>query len=304
MLIRRDVRFVALGDSITVGLGDPMPDGGWRGWAALLADALGPPGTVEFHNLARTGALTGDVLRDQLPAALALAPTVAAVVVGVNDTLRARFDVPAIAAALLGTVGALHRAGAVVLTARLPEPGRMFGLPSGLARPLARRIAALNAITDHAAELFGTVHFDAANHRDTYRRDMWSVDRLHPSERGHRRLATAYADLLCDRAFPIFRRPDPRPGNPPPSRAAQLTWLAVKGTRWVRDRCTDLLPQLLWLAAAESWYGLRGRARHLDDRLHRELAAALAAIAEGTADRPGAETGPRSGRTAAHTGTT
>jgi hypothetical protein len=30
-------RFAALGDSVTVGLGDPMPQGGWRGWAALLA---------------------------------------------------------------------------------------------------------------------------------------------------------------------------------------------------------------------------------------------------------------------------
>ena len=29
--------FVALGDSITVGIGDPAPGGGWRGWAALLA---------------------------------------------------------------------------------------------------------------------------------------------------------------------------------------------------------------------------------------------------------------------------
>lgn len=30
------VRFVALGDSITVGLGDPMPDRTWRGLTARL----------------------------------------------------------------------------------------------------------------------------------------------------------------------------------------------------------------------------------------------------------------------------
>ena len=41
--------FVALGDSITVGIGDPAPGGGWRGWAALLAGTVPEP---EVHNLA------------------------------------------------------------------------------------------------------------------------------------------------------------------------------------------------------------------------------------------------------------
>ncbi|WBB68146.1 SGNH/GDSL hydrolase family protein [Micromonospora sp. WMMD812] len=272
------IRYVALGDSITVGLGDPMPDGSWRGWAALLADGLGAPGTVEFHNLARTGALTADVARDQLSAAVALRPTVASVVVGVNDTLRATFDPAAIGASVLKTVSTLHRAGAVVLTARLPEPGRMFGLPATLARPLARRIAAVNAITDHAASLYRTVHFDTAGHPDTYRPGMWSVDRLHPSERGHRLLAASYADLLRERGVPVHRRPDLEPGNAPPSRRAQVAWLAVEGTKWIRARCTDLVPQLLWLAAEETWYGLRGEARRVDERLGRDLAAALATL--------------------------
>jgi hypothetical protein len=30
-----------LGDSIGVGIGDPAQDGGWRGFAPLLAEALG-----------------------------------------------------------------------------------------------------------------------------------------------------------------------------------------------------------------------------------------------------------------------
>jgi len=47
--------FVALGDSITVGMGDPAPEGGgWRGWAALLAASLPQP---VMHNLATLGAL-------------------------------------------------------------------------------------------------------------------------------------------------------------------------------------------------------------------------------------------------------
>src|ERR1700719_4597827 len=82
--------FVALGDSITVGMGDPAPEGGgWRGWAPLLAASLHQP---VIHNLATLGALAVDVERIQLPAATELKPDVASVVVGINDTLRGNFD--------------------------------------------------------------------------------------------------------------------------------------------------------------------------------------------------------------------
>ncbi|HYB17441.1 MAG TPA: GDSL-type esterase/lipase family protein, partial [Streptosporangiaceae bacterium] len=69
--------FAALGDSITVGMGDPDPEsheGDWRGWAALLAASLPQP---EMHNLATLGALAADVERLQLPAAADLKPDVA-----------------------------------------------------------------------------------------------------------------------------------------------------------------------------------------------------------------------------------
>ena len=82
-------RIVTLGDSITLGMGDPAPGGGWRGWACLLAAGLPKP---ELHNLAANGAQAKHVERDQLPNALLLRPHVASVVVGINDTLRAGFD--------------------------------------------------------------------------------------------------------------------------------------------------------------------------------------------------------------------
>jgi hypothetical protein len=43
---------------------------------------------------------------------------------------------------------------------------------------------AVNAVADRVAARHGTLHFDAANHREVYDRRNWSVDRLHPSERG------------------------------------------------------------------------------------------------------------------------
>src|SRR5215471_1205576 len=186
--------FAALGDSITLGLGDPVPGGEWRGWAVFLAEGL--PGG-QLHNLATTGAQAADVERSQLPRALELRPDVASVVVGINDTLRRGFDPARVHDALAHVVGSLSAAGAVVLTMRLPDPGRMLGMPTALARPLGGRIRELNQIMDQLAAQFGTLHFDAAEDSQVYDRCMWSVDRLHPSERGHRHIACRFHDQLA-----------------------------------------------------------------------------------------------------------
>ena len=66
------LHFVALGDSTTVGVGDPLggkevsrtgagalPGQGWRGWAALLAEALNSSQTVTFTNLASSAPRAG-----------------------------------------------------------------------------------------------------------------------------------------------------------------------------------------------------------------------------------------------------
>ena len=244
--------FAALGDSITLGVGDPVRAPGervaWRGWAALLAEGLREPA---LHKLASNGALAADIERVQLPQALQLRPDVASVVFGVNDTLRSGFDPDRIAAAAAHTVGALRASGAQVLTMRLPDPGRMLGLPGALARPLARRAHAVNAVMDAVSERFGTLHFDAAGDAEVYDPRMWAVDRLHPSERGHRHIARRFHQQLAAAGRPVGEPPDPEPTNPPPTWLAQAGWMATKGTVWVVRRSTDLVPSLLAMAVRE-----------------------------------------------------
>jgi lysophospholipase L1-like esterase len=249
--------FAALGDSITLGVGDPVRRAGswaWRGWAALLAEGTREP---NLHILASCGARFEDVERDQLPSALRLRPDIASVVVGVNDTLRTSFDADRIAAAAAHTVGALRAAGAEVLTMRLPDPGRMLGLPGSLARPLARRMNEVNAAMDAVAARFGTLHYDAAGDADVHDPLMWAVDRLHPSERGHRLIACRFHDKLVDAGLQTGPRPDPEPSSPPPTRLAEFGWLATKGTAWVLRRSIDLVPGLLALAIRERWSAQR-----------------------------------------------
>ena len=253
--------YVALGDSITLGIGDPirLPPApseqgrgkgkrGWRGWAALLADSLIDP---DLHILAGNGALWADVERDQLPAALQLRPDVASVVIGINDTLRPNFDTDRIANSAAHTIGALRACGAEVLTMRLPDPGQMLGMPGLLARPLARRAQQINEVMDGLAERFGTLHYDAATDEEAFDPRMWAVDRLHPSERGHRLIARRFYALLTEAGMPLAEAPGAEPTNQPPTKAEQFAWMATKGTAWVARRSTDLVPNLLALAYAE-----------------------------------------------------
>jgi lysophospholipase L1-like esterase len=242
-------RIVTLGDSITLGLGDPVPGGSWRGWTRHLASGLPKP---ELHNLAVNGAQAKHVERDQLPTALLLRPHVASVIVGINDTLRAGFDPVRTGQATARTVAALTAGGATVLTMRLPDPAQMFGLPPGLARPLSRRMQAVNAEIDRIAAHYGTVHWDASADPLTYDRDYWSVDRLHPNERGHRLIAGRFWDQLAAAGVPVSGRPDTEPAGPAPTRREDVLWMATRGTRWVVRRSVDLIPYLLFLAAREA----------------------------------------------------
>ncbi|MFF5285446.1 SGNH/GDSL hydrolase family protein [Streptomyces sp. NPDC013171] len=271
------VRFVVLGDSFSEGVGDRV-GGAWRGWAALLAEGLAAEGRgTAFLNLAVSGALSADVADGQAARALAFRPHLASVVVGVNDTLRRTFDIALLARRLGRVCADLDALGAVLLTACLPDPGRMLGLPPPLARPLARRQRSVNAVVHALSARYGAVHLHLAEPEWTEDRALWSADRLHPGERGHRAVAAGFHELLAARGLAHGAPPSPEPLQPPPTRTEALLWLATAGTGWVLRRSRDLLPQLLLLAGAElrHWADGTGTAP-LDARADDALAAALA----------------------------
>ncbi|EGX58321.1 hypothetical protein SZN_18451 [Streptomyces zinciresistens K42] len=272
----RPLRFVALGDSLTEGVGDPVGDG-WRGWAALLAGGLGEP-AAQFTNLAVSGAQTRDVLESQLPAALELRPDLASVLVGVNDTLRRTFDIRLVADRLDHVYAAFARQGTAVLTACLPDPGAMLGLPAVLGTPLARRQRAVNTVVHALSERHGALHLHAAEADWVSDRAMWSADRLHPGERGHRQLAARFHEILAASGTASGSAPAAEPEFPPPARSASLFWLATAGSAWLVRRCHDLLPQLLRLAAVEMGHRARGTSGRLDLSAAQSVSAALSAV--------------------------
>ncbi|MFE4059214.1 SGNH/GDSL hydrolase family protein [Streptomyces sp. NPDC059096] len=272
-------RYAALGDSLTFGIGDPVDGGAWRGWAALLGAALGGEDGTPFRNFAVSGALTRDVEERQTPDALAFAPDIASIVVGVNDTLRCAFDIQDLAPRIDRICAALAAQGTVLLTACLPDPGAMLGLPAPLARPLARRQRAVNAVVHALATRYDTVHLHLADTAWVADRTLWSADRLHPGERGHRLIAAGFHAALTARGFALGPPPAPDPDRAPPTRAESLRWLATSGTGWVARRCRDLLPELLRLAGDEVTHWARGSGARLDLKAEHALSMALAALA-------------------------
>ncbi|GAA5128796.1 SGNH/GDSL hydrolase family protein [Pseudonocardia adelaidensis] len=260
---------VTLGDSTAAGLGDPMPGGGWRGFPVLLAEALG----ARLVNPAVTGARVADVRRDQLPVALAAEPDVAVVFVGMNDTLRSDFDPARMRADLAATVGALRSAGAHVVLMRYHDHTRVFPLPAPLRRALWRRVVALNAAVDAVVDGavdgaadgvvaagggIGVLDLDALP--GGYEPAAWAIDRLHPSELGHRILAAGLATLVADAGFAV---PGPVSlrcgGGREVTVLHRAAWLVFKGVPWLVRRGRDLGPVIVQGLAGELRAAWRGR---------------------------------------------
>jgi hypothetical protein len=110
---------------------------------------------------------------------------------------------------------------------------------------------AVNEAVDEVAQRHGTVHLDVARDPAAYERRYWSVDRLHPNERGHRLIACRFHDLLAASGYPVGPGPEPEPSSPPPTRLAEFGWMATKGTAWLVRRSRDLVPALVALAMRE-----------------------------------------------------
>ncbi|WP_250290773.1 SGNH/GDSL hydrolase family protein, partial [Frankia sp. CiP1_Cm_nod1] len=239
--------FVALGDSITAGLGDGVSMGGYRrahaaralagrGWAATLAACLAPAGQARFTNLATTGATSRDVRETQLPVALALRPRIASLIAGMNDLLSPGFDPLRLRRNLVWSVRDLRAAGVLVLMARLHDPGRLLRLPAPARRLLTTRIGQLNAVVDAAAAGDpGVLVVDLARHPEAYRLSTFDVDRVHPGPRGHQLMARAFAEALCDAGVPLPVLPVVEPPTTP-GRFAHARWMMSVGVPWLLAR--------------------------------------------------------------------
>jgi len=189
-------RFVAIGDSTAEGVGDPDPAGGHRGFADRLAERLAAAqGAVAYANLAVSGYVTREIREHQLAPALALRPDLVAIMAGLNDLLRPRFDAAAIGADLAEMYGAFAAIGCTLLAFTLPDVAHRLVVPP-LDRILARRVHALDDAIRRAARDANAHVIDLAAHPMSADPRMWSPDRLHGNPESHARIAAACAQAI------------------------------------------------------------------------------------------------------------
>lgn len=228
------IRYVAIGDSFTEGVGDELPDGRVRGWADLVAEGwargIGEP--IDYANLAIRGKLIGPIVGEQLEAALALRPTHLSFNGGGNDMLRPRTDVSRIVGLFEHVLRRCDEEGVRLIllsganpTAQLPMGGVMRRRGDTLCRIVETRVA-------HRTDLVRAFNwFDAELETPSY----WSEDRLHMNTRGHHRVAARVLDAL---EVPVPEGWWSLPEVPAAARLRGAAYYREHVGPWVRRRLT------------------------------------------------------------------
>ena len=227
------VRYVAIGDSFTEGVGDTLPDGHVRGWADIVAhgwaDAAGQ--SLEYANLAIRGKLVWPIVEQQLEPALALKPTHLSFNGGGNDMLRPRTSMAYVISAFDRVIRRCDEEGVQLILLSGANPSGQ--LP--LRRVIQRRGDVLSAAVNvHIADRPDIVRALNWPDQELSTAGYWSEDRLHMNTRGHHRVAARVLTAL---------------GMDPPAEWWSLPALPATGARgaeyyrahvgpWIRRRLT------------------------------------------------------------------
>jgi lysophospholipase L1-like esterase len=196
------IRYLALGDSYTIGTG--LEDEA-QSFPSLLARRLSEATGIDvaLTNLGINGYTTTDLIREELPVASNKRPELVSILIGANDVVEGSDDAT-YRARLNEIYEAVEQVGlpvARVLAISIPDfsplPGAaLFGSPSYL----RTRIDAFNAIAKSEAASRGFRYVDITEiSRDASRSDDWLAgDGLHPGPAQHR----AFADHLWEAVGP------------------------------------------------------------------------------------------------------
>ena len=198
------IRYLALGDSYTIGTG--LEDEA-QNFPSLLARRLKDETGIDVTlvNLGVNGYTTTDLIREELPVARNARPELVSILIGANDIVQGS-DEAGYRDRLQQIYQAIKELGvpwARVLAISIPDFSALPGAaPFGSPSYLRARVDAFNAIARTEANSAGFQYADITEiSREASRGDDWlAADGLHPGPTQHR----AFADHLWEVAGPTW----------------------------------------------------------------------------------------------------
>jgi lysophospholipase L1-like esterase len=192
------IRYLALGDSYTIGTGLEHLA---QNFPSLLAGRLRQVLSIDvvLINLGVNGYTTTDLIREELPVARRSAPELVSILIGANDVVQGSDDATyrARLTQIYETVKSLGLRSVRVVAVSVPDFSPLAGAaPFGTPSHLRARIDAINEIARQEATSLGFQYADiTAISRGTSGGDGWLAgDGLHPGPAQHR----AFADHLWE----------------------------------------------------------------------------------------------------------
>lgn len=193
-------KFLALGDSVTEGIGDDVGDLACRSWADWMVDGLrvGLP-ELEYRNVASGGATALTVLRTQIPEIEKFGPDLVSVTVGANDARVRDWTAAAFESEYALILESVASAGAQAMTATYADVEGVIKQSGGAIRESWRlyfdRMHEVNEVIRRVGERFDACLVDMES---TQANDMryLSRDMTHPNALAYRFIGQAALEAL------------------------------------------------------------------------------------------------------------
>ncbi len=192
------LRYVALGDSLTEGLGDRdfwsnRQNKGWADrFAVLIAAELSAENRrLDYANLAVRSRRAESILTEQVKRAIELRPDLVTLMAGANDLWRPTGKLTKLEHLFREAIEGLQSSGVRIVLATTIRPNHHWAFRMGLSR--ATR---LTGLLRELAEQYQLELLDIYASVSLRRQRFWSPDMVHFGERGHIHVANRAAKLI------------------------------------------------------------------------------------------------------------